>query len=538
MKKIISFIVLAIFIVACTDNFESMNLNPTRISPKSLEQEFNHIGTVFPTMFSGLHAEQRFESLLYESFLTQITTNTDFMGTRNNTTYFVTWNTLWGQIYNSLMNPSLIVLRESDEGGYVVFSALIRLLRVVGLSKATSFYGPIVNKNYGSTSSVIYYDSEPEVYNSFFKTLDETMKIFAENKDFKGLAKFDATYKGDLDKWMKFINSFRIRLAMRIVKADPELAEKEFDKAMKDPAGIILDNKDNFNVSLYGAKAHIAVVFFEWTDARMGAGYEEVLVGYKDPRLSKFFAPVTGGPEIYADHPEYPYKGIASGSFIDSKTHRQPWSTVPYDYFMNITFQRHMTAQEIHFCLAEAALRGWKTPKSAQAHYEDGVKSSFEDWGAGGADTYLADNASLPLKNYVDPLQPKNNYTSRMQDPEAYTIKWRDDVSDEKKLERIMTQKWIASFNNSMEMWADHRRTGYPKVHLARQNNSSEQWGIISNDEPYPFPKRWPFVTAERNNNPVAVEDASIKYLGGKDKDLISTPLWIHPDPGGPNFKP
>jgi hypothetical protein len=314
---------------------------------------------------------------------------------------------------------------------------------------------------------------------------------------------------------------------MRIVKADPELAKKEFDKAMQDPAGIIMDNQDNFNVSLYGAKAHIAVVFFEWTDGGMGAGYEEVLVGYKDPRIHKFFAPVED-TILYADHPDFPYKGVASGSYIASKNDRQDWSSVPYDYFNNVTYQRHMTAQEMHFCLAEAKLRGWDTPKSVKEHYEDGVRSSFEDWGASGVDEYLADDTSLPI-DYIDPLDSRNSFQSR----QKLTVKWDDTADREVQLERIMTQKWIASFNNSMEMWADHRRTGYPKVHLARKNDSGPQWGLVSNDEPFPFPKRWVFVDRERRDNPVAIEDAT-KKLGGPD--LISTPLWIHPNPGGPNF--
>ena len=543
MKKIISFIVLVVFMAACTDKFESMNVNSTRISLESLEQEFNHIGTVFPSMIRYLEAEQRFESLLYESFIGQITTNTDFMGNRNNTTYFITWNTLWNQIYRNLMNPTTTILPKSDAGGYTEFSAKIRLLRVVGLSKLTSFYGPIIYSNFGSTDNLIYYDSEPEIYDNFFKTLDETMAVFAANPTFKGFTKFDnTTYEGDITKWMKFINSFRIRLAMRIVKVDPDRAELEFNKAVNDPAGLILENGNNF-VAKLNAKPHIVVVFHDWTDARMGAGYEEVLVGYKDPRIRAWFTEVADEDKAFLTpgrEQGWAYKGVASGSWIKSKNERQIYSNIPAA-FNNVRLQRHMTAQEIHFCLAEAALRGWNTPKTVKEHYEDGIKSSFEDWGVGGVDAYLADSTSMPI-DYIDPLdalletneqERKNSYNTRMTDPEAYTIKWIDNVSDEKKLERIMTQKWIASFNNSMEMWADHRRTGYPKVHLARKNDSSPQWGVVDNNEPFPFPKRWPFIDSERLNNKEAVADATAK-LGGPD--LISTSLWIHPNPGGPNF--
>ena len=98
------------------------------------------------------------------------------------------------------------------------------------------------------------------------------------------------------------------------------------------------------------------------------------------------------------------------------------------------------------------------------------------------------------------------------------------------KLERIMTQKWIAAQHNSIEAWVDHRRTGYPLLPFVYQNDSNADFGVIDDDD---FLKRVPifFGNGEQVNNPVGYADAVTK-LGGPD--LISTRLWW--DTGGPNF--
>ena len=40
--------------------------------------------------------------------------------------------------------------------------------------------------------------------------------------------------------------------------------------------------------------------------------------------------------------------------------------------------------------------------------------------------------------------------------------KWEEDADIETKLEKIITQKWLACWPESYEAWAEQRRTGYP----------------------------------------------------------------------------
>jgi hypothetical protein len=313
----------------------------------------------------------------------------------------------------------------------------------------------------------------------------------------------------------------RLRLAIRISKVAPALGKTQGEKAMSDPAGLISANSENFNVSLYGNKLPMNVICFEWGDTRMGAGFESFMVGMKDNRIASYFAPVAD-PSLVTDHPDWPYKGIHSGAYLDAKDQRLPYSTIN-ESFKSVTSRRYFTYSEVCLLKAEAALRGWAGAGDAKTNYENGVRASFADWGAGGVDAYLADDTSKPI-NYVDPKEARNNFISRTD----ITAAWNESDSNERKLEKIITQKWINNYTNSLESWTDHRRTGYPKIPVNAKNDSSTDWGVIPADE---FIKRMPFINGERNNNKDGVADATTK-LGGPD--LISTRLWW--DTGGPNF--
>jgi len=521
MKKIFFAIILTLAVFACTDNFEEANRNNYLISDEELDQDFNRLGSPFQSLLSNQFGGQVEEDLCHDNWTRMLGTPTPFVGGVNNTTYYVRWNYYWGRIYNRVMSPAAQVIKQADEGGYDVFSAWAKLLQIYGISKLTAYHGPVIYSNYGVSGKANIYDSEPELYNKLFADLDAVQSVFSANKDYQGLKKFDASYNGDMAKWSKLINSLRLRLAMRIVKANANLAKTQGEKALNHPDGLLSSNGDNFLISLYGRKLPMNVICFEWGDTRMGAAMESFLVGLKDNRIASYFAPATDNT-LYPDHPDWPYKGIHSGAFLEAKDQRLTYSTVN-ESFKSVKSRRAFTYSEVCLLKAEAALRGWNGAGDAKTNYEDGVKASFADWGAGGVDAYLADATSTPI-DYVDPKEPRNNWTSRTD----VTVAWNDTDSNELKLEKIITQKWINNFTNSNEAWVDHRRTGYPKLPYNTKNDSNADWGVIAPDD---FLRRMPFINGERDNNPDGVADATNK-LGGPDE--IGTHLWW--DTGGPNF--
>lgn len=522
-NHILFILVLAFLPGACTDNFEEINTNPYEISDESLQQDFNNIGSYFPTMLSNMFGIQTEHNLVNDSFVRHLATPTPFEGERNNTTYSITWNPYWNRVYNSIMSPSFQVIEIAEEQEEEVFVAWATLIRVMGASRLSAYHGPIIYSEFGSSEQTVLYDSEEELYNIWFSELDDIVGIFNSNVDYPGLAAFDESLDGEVANWVRVANTLRLRLAMRLSKVAPELAKAQGEKAIAAAGGLITTNADNFYISMYGAQFHPGVIAYSWNDTRMDAAMESVLIGYEDSRVASFFEPALNAA-LYEDHPDWPYKGIRNGAVLGAKDLRLPFSNINED-FITLDKRPLITAPEVHFLLAEAALRGWAGGGTAQEHYEEGVRLSFTEWGAAGVDEYLANDTNLPL-DYDDPITSgdENSFKNRIQ----VTVKWDEGASNEVKLERIMTQKWIAAFMNTIEIWVDHRRTDYPKLPFNYKNESNSTWGVVGDDE---FLKRMPFVQAERENNPQGVADATDK-LGGPD--MINTALWW--DVEGPNF--
>jgi hypothetical protein len=92
---------------------------------------------------------------------------------------------------------------------------------------------------------------------------------------------------------------------------------------------------------------------------------------------------------------------------------------------------RLISASEVNFILAEAALNGWAAGGTATNYYKAGVKTSLETWGIGS--TY-----------------------------DAYIV--RTGVAYNGTLAQIIEQKWIASWTTAQESWFDYRRTGFPAL--------------------------------------------------------------------------
>ena len=525
MKQLFIASLILITFGSCTKDFESANQNPNQISDAMLQQDFNLVGSPFSGMLFNLNGHQVEEDLLQDSWMGYMNTPTPFVGNVNNTTYYIRWNAYWGRQYGSVMSPAKQVIQLAKDNNLPLFATWAKLIQVLSMSKLTAVHGPVIYSKYGSTEASIAYDKEVDLYNMFFAKLDTVQAEFGANKTYAGFAKFDPSFKGNISSWLKVVNSIRLRLAMRIVKAAPALAKAQGEKAIADANGLILSNADNFNISLLGNIMPVAQISFQWDDTRLGAPMESFLVGLKDSRIAKMYSPADKA-SLYADHPSSPYKGIRNGGYVDVKIDRVPFSKVSAD-FNSVQSRRSFTAAEAEFLLAEAALRGWTGAggaAGAKTHYENGVKLSYADWGAGGVDTYLADAVSKPI-DYVDPLDARNNFKASS----TITVAWNDADGNELKLEKIMTQKWINNFTNTLESWADFRRTGYPKIPAVAKNDSNADWGIIPVGQ---FIKRMPFTNGERTGNTSAVAAAAASLNGGKDD--IASRLYF--DLPGVNF--
>lgn len=507
---------------ACTKNFEDYNTDPTGISDESLKQDFNFVGAYFQQMQQNIYNitpawnYQLQQNLIGDVYSGYMMPPTPFRGNDNNMTYSLVdgWNGFpWSDGYNSVMAPALVVQKRSqDDPKFKDFYAWSQILKVAAMHRVSDIYGPIIYSQYGNGKTSIDYDSQQEAYNQFFTQLKEAVDILTplanDPNAPKQFTKFDLSYGGDYTKWVRLANSMRLRLAIRISKVDPAKAKAEAEAAISHSIGVMASNADNFTVSTTGQTHPLNVINNSWNDIRMGAPMESILGGYNDPRLGKYFQPSEKIPGTY--------KGIRNGIDIKAKADYTPFSKLG-TFVETATSVQLMTYAEVEFLLSEAALRGWTVTGSAQSHYEAGIAASLDQWGvSGAAAAYIADGTSTP-KGYVDPVDGANSLDQTSPYISKATIKWDDAGTFDQKLEKIITQKWIAMYPEGQEAWSEFRRTGYPKLLPVVLNNSG---GKISTTD---FIRRINFVADEYSNNKDAVQRA-VGLLSGPDNG--GTRLW------------
>ena len=96
------------------------------------------------------------------------------------------------------------------------------------------------------------YDSQEDVYKKMFEELNAALETLASNRTNNFSASADVIYGGNVEKWIKFANSLKLRLAMRICYADPELSKQMADEAINDEVGLMTSNSDNALFSYWG----------------------------------------------------------------------------------------------------------------------------------------------------------------------------------------------------------------------------------------------------------------------------------------------
>lgn len=397
--------------------------------------------------------------------------------------------------------------------------SIATIIKVTAMLRVTDTYGPIPYSQIGQGGKItVAYDSQEKVYDTMFAELDDCIKTLTENRLSGIPSTADPVYDGTAVKWCKFANSLKLRMAMRIVYAAPEKAKKYAEEAVNHEIGVFTDNSDNAALQkvAFGDKGnplYTAIKYNQPTgsvtggDTHAAADIICYMNGYNDPRRAKYF--------IKSEFDGIDYAGIRIS------IEKPSLNSVGRKYSgVNVTTEDPlvwMNAAEVAFLKAEAkAVFGFNMGAgTAEEFYNEGIKLSFEQFGLSGYAEYAEDNENKPA-TYADPAG-LNSYAGVLS---AITVKWNDAAPAAEKQERIMIQKWIANFNNGIEAWSDHRRTGYPKFFPAT-DAGNKSGGSVTNEF---GARRMVYPLAEYSNNGENVNTAVASYLSGPDK--MGTRLW------------
>ena len=186
---------------------------------------------------------------------------------------------------------------------------------------------------------------------------------------------------------------------------------------------------------------------------------------------------------------------------------------------------------EVLFLLSEAKLRNWNVGgTSAKDFYEQGIRKVFEENGlSGAADAYLKQTAANTKIVYKDYYQPEFSETDQTRGVQV-GVKWDEGDSDEVKLEKIVTQKYIANFPQSAEAWTTFRRTGYPRLFpvVEEVNGVPRNWPDKSFDNELQI-RRIPFGESTSNEQ---VNIPNIEVALGGDNTAGTRVWWDVPTEG------
>ena len=402
--------------------------------------------------------------------------------------------------------------------------AIAEVIKVAAMSRVTDTYGPIPYSKVGEDGKLqVPYDSQEEVYTRFFEELDHAIGVLTEHRTGAIAATADYIYGGSAEKWCRFANSLKLRLAMRIVYADEAKARQMAESAVKSEVGVMTANADNAMLTTFGEKGnpiYTAVNYNSVTaadhpdgkdcqtggDTHVAADIICYMNGYNDPRRPAYFIP--------SEWSGYQYVGMRRSIQIPSLvTVGHKYSGVKCDISSPVYW---MNAAEVAFLKAEAkAVFGFDMgPGTAEEFYREGIRLSFEQWGVSGWEEYAA-GQTVP-ENYRDP-NGTNSYDEQISD---ITVAWDEGASPEKKQERIITQKWIANWQLGNEAWADFRRTGYPRLMPATAEGNKSNGKVDSRMGA----RRMPYPQVEYTTNGENVRQAVASYLNGGDD--MATRLW------------
>ncbi|MDE5695104.1 MAG: SusD/RagB family nutrient-binding outer membrane lipoprotein, partial [Alistipes sp.] len=304
---------VVLLMAGCTGDFEDMNRNPNQVTDEEMDVMNYKTGTKVKALQSLVvpvqeHMYQFNESLSGGPFGGYIGATVDTWRTK-----FETFNPSadwrkwpFANVITETYTPYRGIVNGTEDEVAIAFA---KLLRVAIMHRVTDSYGPIPYSNLENNESItVVYDAQKDVYAKMFEELDAAIEALGRNTTLPAEAwnRYDAVYYGNIAQWVKYANSLKLRMAMRMSYVDEATARTKASEAIA--GGVITANADN--AAMHAAENRTTLIYNDWGDHRVGADILCYMTGYNDPRLEKMFLPNDNGKFV----------GIRIGIDVTSKS--------------------------------------------------------------------------------------------------------------------------------------------------------------------------------------------------------------------------
>lgn len=447
-KYSISLTVLFLLIITgCEKDFNKINTNPNAVTQAStsalLTQGIRDFAyNDFDVWYAGRQA-----SLTAQHFAQRNYTSEDRYSFRSGTTDgFFRNNYIYMMSFQTIINlntdPATKDFYANEYGDNNMQIAIAEIMKCWGFQLLTDYFGDIP---YSQALDILQYpqpvyDPQKAVYDGLIAKLNDA-QIKLENSTTDGFVEGDVFFAGDLEKWIKFANSLRLRIALRASNVDPSYLTQAQD-AIAD--GVMESNDDNavFAFSTAGAPNEspwyngfvvsgrndfsYTAQFMELIKGNNYLSYVNPYNGLRDPRYPVYTSYSTnrnGVPYGMSDVLTQRWWSGNAATRVSILGRLAAGIPVIQPNFPS-TFLDYSTV-----CFMISEVQGWDA-----TWFEEGIRASLERWG-------VVDDA------YVTSVMARFNAA----------------VNAEAKKEMVITQKYIHLLSQPHEAWAEYRRTGYPK---------------------------------------------------------------------------
>jgi hypothetical protein len=420
-------------------------------------------------------------------------------------------NNDWDAIYLAL-NDIETLIDQGTESGNLVYVGIGQMHKAYIMSYAVDLWGDVPFSEATQLRDGLInpkFDNQKEIYQAVFALIDAAKTNLATNAGLKKPGADDIFYGGSISKWIKFANTFKLKLYNQ-TRLTADFDQAGFN-ALVAENNFFTSNADDFQFSrfdLISPTNERNRLFIESYESTQFSSYQspwmyEILKGVNpnihtgnpDPRIPYYyykqlkpnqFPPdqgdkVTGDPKAdYWDKStgfftirfgstgpdrdksaenSYTYPGIftSGGRYDDGQGGSV--STLAAKSGTGIAPHRILTYDEFLYIQAELIQVG-KLAGSPSAKLREAILASFikvDQVVKGNKSTQtipsLTTTTGTPAVTTGIPLV--TTFIDKV--IAEYTA-----ASATKQLEIIMTQKWVATFGDPMDQYTDYRRTGFP----------------------------------------------------------------------------
>lgn len=433
---------------------------------------------------------------------------------------------LWDPYYGVLTNLNFIVTSTAGQATNANYRDISEILEAICFQNLVDLYGDIPYSQALSVAKTFYptYDKQSDIYDSLTAKLDNAMAEINSNLNNAAVVTpttDDVMFGGNMQNWLTFANTVKLRLLVREVNVTSKSAfiASEISKtasygyltsdALVNPGyssaqpnqiyggfGVSPSGSLDYAASFIGANATAINFYLSTNDVRVGYFYSPRNITALDPGFSNNNISLPADAGNYAGNPIGIQAAIPGGSSnIGQGLVQSPSQPAVM-----------MSAAESYFVQAEATVYGWLPGgnSAAQALYQNGITKSYEFLNVGGS-TGAADAAAA-------------SYYGQNLGWVAFPI----GASTDSLVHTIIEQKWAALNGiSSAEAYNDWRKTFVTAMNTG--------WPIVpvsaspSNTEPH-MPFRYYYPAEEQQNN-----NASWTAAGGANVDPFNTRLFWMP---------